>query len=940
MPQLDRLGLRENPFNKNIDQRYFYADKKRAQILESTEHLIEYSSNFQVILGEPGIGKSHLLETLANRIDNNWRVAKITIAGQYDTQSLIRAILDSFGAIADDRVELLEALETQLAEINQLGFKPVLFVDDAQALPIDCLRFLIQLSQQKQDEVPYINIVLFATTQVSEFLQSPELKDFRDIVHIATLDRLDKESLSAYLRHKMAVAGFDRETPFTPRIIDSIFSDSDGIPEKVDFFADKFLASSGKADNYIEPDNQQDDVNAGQEAKLMDAFIDDDLAEDRSDRAEVQLSRLTEKFEEIEQLGELQEDEFSTEGDSDYIEELQTDFQTEDDMSDSGLTKFIVPVALIGIIIVALLVMNSVFEQSEQSSARAEKEQVDLLPLELPPENPVVKKMAVEENLVKETAIVEQKAAREKIIEKPVTQPELEITQPSESLNEENSETITETAADLPKTKQETLQTAKPIVTEQLASPVIEPIVDKTPKPVVPLIAAPELSSVEPEPVIGSTVRQYITITGKNLGKNTQLLVSWPGNKKEFSEKQTPGQWQYVNKNKIKLHLNTGIASQQWTVSAKSAEGLQSPVISFDVVKPFISQLSIRGVLPSPFIGSNKRQAVTIEGDGFSKRTVIELRWDKNKKHFSSRLTPGQFEFISSKQIKLFIATGIKNRKWTVVAISPTGKTSTSSFLVTKKSLDDEKITKATSNEAIKDENWLTQQADTNYTIQLFGSHNKYAIDELVKKYALTGDVLRYTTQRNGQNWYTMTYGSYLSKPLAEAAIMTLDPALTKTPWVRNFASIKDQVSAPLIKTPVTAASQKDKQLITPAPEIVKLDKPKPGLPQNTASSKATAKIRGEAWIWTQNPADYTIQLIALSTEAAIKDYRKKNIIESKSAYFKSVRDGKTLYVLIYGSYANKTSAQQDAKQLSIKINNIQPWIRNFSAVHGMMSSH
>ncbi len=935
MPQLDRLGLRENPFNKNIDQRFFYADKNRAQILESTEHLIEYSSNFQVILGEPGIGKSHLLETLANRIDNNWRVAKITIAGQYNTQSLIQTILDSFGAIEDDRIELLEALETQLAEINQLGFKPVLFVDDAQALPVDCLRFLMQLSQQKQDEVPYINIVLFATTQVTEFLQSPELKGFRDIIHIATLDRLDKESLSAYLRHKMAVAGFDRETPFTPRIIDSIFSDSDGIPEKVDFFADKFLTSSGKADNYIEPDNQQDDLNTGQETNLMDSFNDDDLAEDRNDRAEVQLSRLTEKFEEIEQLGEQQEDEPFTEGDSDYNEE----FQTEDELSDSGRAKFVIPVALIGIIIVALLVMNSVFEQSEQSSVQGEKEQIDLLPLELPPENLVVNKGVVNKGVVKKRLVEE----------KPATQPELEITQPSESLKEENSETITKIAVDSPETKQETLQAEKPVVIEQVASPVIKPIVDETPKPVVPMIAAPELSSVEPEPVIGSNTRQYITITGKNLEKDTLLLVSWPGNKKEFSEKQTPGQWQYVSKNKIKLHLNTGIASQQWTVSAKSAESIQSPVISFDVVKPFISQLSIKKVLPNPFIGSDKRQAVTIEGDGFSKRTVIELRWDKNKKHFSSRLTPGQFEFISSKQIKLFIATGIKNRKWTVVAISPTGKSSTSSFLVTDKSLDEKKIAKVNSkkvnsnkvnsNEAIKDENWLRQQVDTNYTIQLFGSHNKSAIGELVKKYALTGDVLRYKTQRNGQNWYTMTYGSYLSKNLAEAAIMTLNPALTKTPWVRNFASIKDQLSEPLVQTSVTAAGQKEKQGITPAPETAKPDKPEPGSAQKATSGNAAAKTKGEAWIWTQNPADYTIQLIALSTEAGIKDYLKKNVIESKSAYFKRVRDGKTLYVLIYGSYADKSSAQQAAKQLSIKINNSQPWIRNFSAVHGMMSS-
>ena len=463
-------------------------------------------------------------------------------------------------------------------------------------------------------------------------------------------------------------------------------------------------------------------------------------------------------------------------------------------------------------------------------------------------------------------------------------------------------------------------------VNEIVDTPIVEQSTEKTPKPVDTSISVPKLKSVEPEPVIGSNNRQYITIIGKNLEKDTRLMVSWAGNMKEFSEAQTPEQWHYVNKNKIKLHVSTGITSQQWTVAAKNADDLQSSDIHFDVVKPFISKLSIKGVSPNPFIGSNKRQAVSIEGEGFSKQTVIELRWDKNKKHFSSRLTPSQFEYINSSQIKLFIATGIKERKWTVVAISPTGKTSTSSFLVVNQPLENKKDVQSSADNRIKDETWLKQQVDTNYTIQLFGSHDKYAIDELVKKYALNGDILRYTNQRNGQNWYTMTYGNYTSKQIAESAVTMLDPALTKTPWVRNFASIKDQLSAQVTKSPANMPKEKLKQVTQTVQS---------GLPE-----KAVSGNRDEAWIWTQNPADYTIQLIALSTEAGIKNYMNKHAIKSKSAYFKTVRNGKELYVLIYGRYADKTSAQQASKQLAATIKDIKPWVRNFLAVHGMMIRH
>ncbi|MCK5649079.1 MAG: AAA family ATPase, partial [Gammaproteobacteria bacterium] len=416
MPQLDRLGLRENPFKKSRDHRYFYADQNRAQILESTEHLIDYSSNFQVIIGESGVGKSHLLETLANRIDNNWRIAKVNNAEQYDTLSLIQAILDAFGAIHGGHAELLEALETQLAEINQLGFKPVLLVDSEQALSIDALRFLIQLTQQQQNEEPYINIVLFATAEITELLQSSELSDFREIIHIATLNRFDKEGVSGYLRHKMAVAGYDRESPFTPRIIDSIFNDSKGLPEKINFFADKFLASSGKAENYIEPDadnqtikmdnsstadlnkrmdefastREHDDFYQEQNDNFMDSLSDDELQTHRSDRAEEQLSRLAEKFEEIEQLGEQPADSLFADSDQHSGDQQSRDFTYDDESSTSVLPKFIIPMAVMGILLIAVLVLNSVFEKSEQAASQlAGKEKIELLPLELPPQDSV-----------------------------------------------------------------------------------------------------------------------------------------------------------------------------------------------------------------------------------------------------------------------------------------------------------------------------------------------------------------------------------------------------------------------------------------------------------------------------------------------------------------------------------------------------------------------
>lgn len=954
MPQLDRLGLRENPFKKSRDHRYFYADQNRAQILESAEHLIEFSSNFQVIIGESGVGKSHLLEALANRIDNNWRIAKVKNAEQYDTLSLIQALLDAFGAIHGSQSELLEALETQLAEINQLGFKPVLLVDSEQALSIDSLRFLIQLSQQQHNEEPYINIVLFATAEITELLQSSELRDFREIVHIATLNRFDKEGVSGYLRHKMAVAGYVRESPFTPRIIESIFNNSKGLPEKINFFADKFLSSSGKAENYIEPtaDNktikmdkssttadlnkqmndfaatrENDDYHQEQNDNFMDTLNDDELQTHRSDRAEEQLSRLAEKFEEIEQLGEQPDDSLFTDRDQDSGDRESRDFTYDDESSSSALPKFIIPLAVIGILLVAVIVINSVFEKSEQADPQlADKEKIELLPLELPPQDSVSNESKRDiENTKKTVQSVNNTQPEDQItIAAPIN-----IEQKKTQEIEIKSDIMTESVV----TKQDVV-TKQKVVTELEVVERVDPdsAIKETPQPVdkesvsqqathqetlVPDVdktpdSAPVagLKRVEPEPVIGSNSRQYITVLGNNLEKDTVLIVNWADNRKEFSAKQTPEQWQYINKNKIKLHLSTGVQSQQWQVSAKNAEGVQSKSISFDVIRPFIATMSIQRILPDPFVGSDKRQAVTVMGEGFSKQTVLELKWDKNKKYFSSRLTPSQFEYISTTQIRLFIATGTKERKWRVLATNPAGNTSAFSFTVVKNVAEDvseEKVknnkqTVSLADSALKNENWLKQQPDTNYTIQLFASHNKQAIDDLVKKYSLKGDILRFETLRDGTSWFTMTYGNYASKQAAIIALASLDSELTNpTPWVRSMLSIKEKL---------------------------KSDK----IPSN-----ALSKPKDEAWIWTQNPADYTVQIIALSSEKAIKDYIKQFKIQSESVYFKTLQNGKALYVLLYGNYSDKQSAVQAGEKLAGKISGIKPWVRNFSTVQGMM---
>ncbi len=918
MPQLDNLGLKENPFTKNNDYRYFYADQNRAQILESTEHLIEFSENLQVIIGAPGLGKTHLISALAHRMDNNWRIARISINEQVDTLSLINEILQAFGAQVEDGEELLETLENQLSEILQLGFKPVLLLDDAQYLSLDSIRFLLQLSRQKQDDEPYIKIVMCSTLEITEHLQSAELREFRDSIHISNLHNLDKEGVAGYLRHKLAIVGFDRESPFTPRIIDSIYNDSQGIPEQINFYANKFLASSGKAEEYI-----QSDESAEMQAPSESVFEEPDFEEDRIDRAEEQISRLAEKFDEIEQMADqpmdnMDEELFNEQSEAELNPDIynkhqdsSSEFDDSEPVSGSSMSRFIIPVSVMVLILVAILLINTVFDSSSESK-RTEgqaKEDVQLLPLELPAQDTTIgTNQSRQQNVSPSKAT---KAATPDVLTATESAVANAQVKPVTPLIIENNVEAKVAAGDE--------QAAQHPVNIIAKSPVDKPV--KAESAQADPTQKPELKAIEPEPVIGSNNRQTITITGKQFDKDTQLKVSWGDNSKVFSASQTSGQFHYINSKKIKLDLTTGIETRVWQVVAANSSGQRSRPLSFDVVKPFIAKMAITQITPNPVLGSNKRQVIHIKGQGFSGQSVIELKWDKNNKHFSSRLSPDQFEYINANEIRLHISTGNQECKWRVVAKDPQSGASSASWFEVKNTTPPKAITGS-----IKSERWIKQQGDEHYTIQLFGSFEQQAITRFIKQYALKGDMAQFSSRRNGKNWFSLIYGNYSSREDAAKALAELDPELQKSqPWIRNFGSIKQQLVSE--KTSTTNSSVKTKPIsgTTTAKKAT------------SSLNKTAAKTRDEAWIWTQSPSDYTLQLLALSTESSIQAYIKKHQLGNQAVYFKFIKNGKPLYVLIYGSYTDKATAAKALQSLKNKVPGSKPWLRRFADIHAMI---
>jgi hypothetical protein len=99
-------------------------------------------------------------------------------------------------------------------------------------------------------------------------------------------------------------------------------------------------------------------------------------------------------------------------------------------------------------------------------------------------------------------------------------------------------------------------------------------------------------------------------------------------------------------------------------------------------------------------------------------------------------------------------------------------------------------------------------------------------------------------------------------------------------------------------------------------------------VPQRSDSSLADA-----AWILSQPANAYSLQLLSAATPASLQQFCRRHRICHNSAYYRSEVNGKTLYRLLYGSYASSAAADSAKASLPVEVQQMTPWIRQFRRV-------
>ncbi len=139
------------------------------------------------------------------------------------------------------------------------------------------------------------------------------------------------------------------------------------------------------------------------------------------------------------------------------------------------------------------------------------------------------------------------------------------------------------------------------------------------------------------------------------------------------------------------------------------------------------------------------------------------------------------------------------------------------------------------------------------------------------------------------------------------------------------------------IKKKLEKAEPEQKQkLVASKPEKTKPLAKKVKQPKPEKVIEKNNKItQGTEWVLSQNPGNYSLQLMAVAKDqksALLKTINKFPKLKNKFHYFPSTKKGKQWFVLLYGNFSTLDEAKRAAKKLPKKFG--KPWLRSFKLLH------
>ncbi|MCH6566208.1 MAG: AAA family ATPase [Proteobacteria bacterium] len=241
------FGLKRPPFKISPDTSMFFEGGKRGDILEALVYAIHRGEGIIKVVGEVGSGKTMLCRMLQLKLPKSVEIIYIANPS-VSAEDILFVIANEMGLPAAkdaSKHEVVNMLQEYLLQRHIEDKQVVLFIEEAQGMPLDTLEEIRLLSNLETDQHKLLQIILFGQPELDENLAKKSIRQLRErITHSFDLSPLTPDEIHQYLNFRIRQVGYTGPELITSRLAKNVARYSNGLLRRINIIADKILLSA------------------------------------------------------------------------------------------------------------------------------------------------------------------------------------------------------------------------------------------------------------------------------------------------------------------------------------------------------------------------------------------------------------------------------------------------------------------------------------------------------------------------------------------------------------------------------------------------------------------------------------------------------------------------------------------------------------------------
>ena len=241
------FGLKQPPFKITPNTEFFFSGGNRGAILDALIYAVTSGEGIIKVVGEVGSGKTMLCRMLQTLLPEN--VESVYLANpSVAPEDILHAIAFELQLKLPknaDRLQVMQVLQSYLVERHASHRQVVIFVEEAQGMPLETLEEIRLLSNLETKHDKLLQIVLFGQPELDVNLNETQIRQLRErITHSFNLGPLEENEIGEYLIFRLRAAGYYGPHLFSKSSIRKLSVAAKGLVRRVNILADKSLLSA------------------------------------------------------------------------------------------------------------------------------------------------------------------------------------------------------------------------------------------------------------------------------------------------------------------------------------------------------------------------------------------------------------------------------------------------------------------------------------------------------------------------------------------------------------------------------------------------------------------------------------------------------------------------------------------------------------------------